>query len=240
MYFTPFCESCCDDIFSDVSCGICPATIDFCGILSTKCPTTVTGIATEAAFCGETNGEAVKQEMELEPDRKTVLVMSGGFGVGPMREILLALASCTEKLQVIAVCGHNEQLYRDLNCVRRRLSYPVKVIGFTDRVPELMAASDLMISKAGGISVTEALNSLTPMILFDSIPGQEFWNEELLLRRGASLKASNYKEIAEMTDRALLSQDVYESLVESIKELRSPSAAEKIARTVLSELTEGS
>lgn len=196
----------------------------------------VTGIATEKVFCEERDSNISKEEYGFEDGRKTVLIMSGGFGVGPMLDILKALTDCKEDLQAVAVCGHNKKIFHELQNISGSLGYPVKVLGFTDKVAELMRFSDLMITKAGGISVTEALNSRLPMVLFDSIPGQENWNEELLVRRGAAFKAESYRQICEMTDRALLSEDVYEALLEGIEELRSADAAEKIAETVISEI----
>jgi len=111
-------------------------------------------------------------------------------------------------------------------------------VGFTDRVADLMALSDLMVTKAGGISVTEALNVRLPQIFFASIPGQEAWNEQLFVRRGAAFKARTYREITELTDRVLLSQDVHEVLAEAINELSAPSAAGDIADAVVSEIND--
>jgi processive 1,2-diacylglycerol beta-glucosyltransferase len=99
-----------------------------------------------------------------------------------------------------------------------------------------MAVSDLMVTKAGGISVTEALNSRIPMILFGSIPGQETWNEQLLTSCGAAEKVDNMNGISALVDRILLSEEVYESLMEGIDKLRRPDAAEKIVDIVLGEI----
>lgn len=197
---------------------------------------TVTGIAVEKVFSEVKDTEKIKEEFQLERDKKIVLLMSGGFGVGPMKDILKVLEECTESIQVIAVCGHNKALFEELSALSGDLSYPVKVIGFTEKVADLMAVSDLMVTKAGGISVTEALAASLPMALFASIPGQEHWNEELLVGRGAALKAHTKKEVAEVTDRALLSEDVHESLKESIEKLRNPHAAQDIADAVREEL----
>lgn len=197
---------------------------------------TVTGIATEKEFAEEKDIEALRKEFGLEENKKTLLIMSGGFGVGPMKEVLAPLSKCNDDLQAIVVCGHNKELYEEINAFKEKVPFPVKVLGFTDRVSDLMATADLMVTKAGGISVTEALNARLIMILFDSIPGQESWNEELLLERGVAFKARSFKEISELVDRVFLSKDVHESLTEAIEEVRKPEAAEEIAKIVFSDM----
>ncbi|MCK4852565.1 MAG: hypothetical protein KAS86_05550, partial [Candidatus Omnitrophica bacterium] len=156
---------------------------------------TVTGIPAVEEFSNEFDAEALRGTYGLDPGRKTVFVLSGGFGVGPMESILLSLRSCRVDIQVITVCGHNKRAYDRIDALRPGLNYPVKLFGFTDKIAELMAVSDLMITKAGGISVTEALDMCLPMILFASVPGQETWNERLLLGAGAAEKAGSVDEI---------------------------------------------
>jgi len=119
-----------------------------------------------------------------------------------MEEMLKSLKLCKTKIQVITVCGHNKKAYENINELRKSLNYPVVVIGFTDKVAELMSVSDLMVTKAGGISVTEAMNMRLPMVLFASIPGQETWNEELLTENGAAIKAASVGDLPGIVDVA--------------------------------------
>jgi len=153
-----------------------------------------------------------------------------------MEKILLSLTSCQVDIQVIAVCGHNKAMYEDIQVLRDRLNYPVNLFGYTDKVAELMAVSDLMITKAGGISVTEALDMRLPMILFDSIPGQETWNEKLLLEYGAAEKAEHIKEIPDLVNKMLLSAEVYDAIRSGIDKIRRPLAAEDIVEHVLKDM----
>lgn len=197
---------------------------------------TVTGIPTTGEFLADFNIEELKKKYGLEEDRKTVFLMSGGFGVGPIARMLFSLNSCGAEFQVITVCGHNRTAYANIRSIEEQLDYPLVLFSFTDKVAELMAVSDLMVTKAGGISVTEALNSRIPMILFGSIPGQETWNEQLLTSCGAAEKVDNMNEISALVDRILLSEEVYESLMEGIDKLRRPDAAEKIVDIVLGEI----
>ena len=197
-----------------------------------------TGIPTSPEFTGEFNVAELRAEYGIEEGKKTIFMLSGGFGVGPMEDMLLSLCSCKCDIQVITVCGHNKVVHDNIDALKSKLNYPVILFGFSDKIAELMAVSDLMITKAGGISVTEALNMSLPMILFASIPGQETWNERLLVKTGAAEKAASIKEIPELVNRLLLSEDAYASVKEGIAELRRPRAAHDIVGEVIKELGE--
>jgi len=197
---------------------------------------TVSGIPTTDDFCGEFDTEDLRRTYRLDKDRKTIFLMSGGFGVGPMEKMLFSLNECKVEIQVIAVCGHNKEVYEDIELIRDKLRYPLVLFGFTDKVAELMAVSDIMVTKAGGISVTEALNMRLPMVFYASVPGQETWNEDLLVRVGAAQKADNVRDIPVIVNRMLLSEDAYETFIEGIDKVRRPHAAEHIVDMVLKDI----
>lgn len=197
---------------------------------------TVTGIPTESVFSADKDKALIRKTYCVDENKKTIFLLSGGFGVGPMEKMLLALNSCKAPIQVIAVCGHNKKAYEDIEKMRSKLDYPVILFGFTDKVAELMAVSDLMVTKAGGISVTEALNARLPMILFASIPGQETWNEEFLTSSGAARKAMRVGDIPRLADEVLLAPGSLEGMKKSIETIRRPDAAERIAEIVLKDV----
>jgi len=192
----------------------------------------VTGISTMAEFHQKFDVPELKRKYHLDETKKTIFLMSGGFGVGPMEQMLLSLNSCRAEVQVIVVCGHNKTAYKNVAELKEKLKFPIIQFAFTDEVAKLMAVSDLMITKAGGISVTEALNARLPMILFGSIPGQETWNEEFLKEAGAAKKVESVKEIPLVVDEILSSEEVYNALKSSIDKVRRPYAAEEIAKIV--------
>ena len=195
-----------------------------------------TGIPTEHSFLMKFDRDELRRTYGLDEKKKTIFLMSGGFGVGPIGKMLLSLNSCRTDIQVIAVCGHNKAVHENIKALKERLRYPLVLFGFTDKIAELMAVSDLMITKAGGISVTESMNSHLPMILFASIPGQETWNEHFLIASGAAEKARKIEDIPVIADRMLLSDDVYDSFKKNIDRIRKPRAAEEIVEIVLREI----
>ncbi len=196
---------------------------------------TVTGIPTLEEFRGEFDTAGVRRTYGLDEGKKTIFLLSGGFGVGPIGKMLLSLNSCRADIQVITVCGHNKTAFENIQRLRDKLDYPLILLGYTDKVAELMSVSDVMITKAGGISVTEALNARLPMILFASVPGQETWNEHFLIESGAAEKARKIKDIPVIADRILISEDVRDALKAAIDKIRRPYAAEEIVDIVLRE-----
>jgi len=196
----------------------------------------VTGISTGKEFHTDFDKDELKEKYGLDKQRKTIFLMSGGFGVGPMDNILHLLNRCKADIQVIAVCGHNKATYERIDSIKGELNYPLMLVGFTDKVAEFMTISDLMVTKAGGISVTEALDANLPMVLFGSLPGQEICNQELLLEEGAAKKAKKKKDIPAIVDKILLSEDIYSSMKKNVGNLRKPYAAEDIVKIVLEEI----
>ncbi|MGB2878876.1 MAG: glycosyltransferase [Candidatus Omnitrophota bacterium] len=198
----------------------------------------VTGIPTQEEFSSAFNTDEMRGKYDLDREKKTVFLLSGGFGVGPMEGILRSLNSCRADIQVITVCGHNKDAYRKIEALRSELNYRVILFGYTEKIAELMSVSDLMVTKAGGISVTEAMNMRLPMVLFASIPGQETWNEILLTRNGAAEKARRVEDIPVMADRILLSGEVLNSIKSGIDKIRRPDAAEKVTDIVMDRIRE--
>ena len=193
----------------------------------------VTGIPTGSEFHARQNEDALRKKYGLDEARKTVFIMSGGFGVGPVGKMLKAMNSCKSKVQVIAVCGHNKELYGQLESIASSLNYPLKLFAFTDKVAELMAVSDVMITKAGGISVTEAMDSSLPMILFGSIPGQETWNERFLSENGAAVIAKSIEDIPRLADGMLEDPGVYETFKRGLGKICKSHSAEDITGEIM-------
>jgi len=171
------------------------------------------GIPAMDEFTRDLDKDALREKYGVDKNKKTVFIMSGGFGVGPVARILEDIGKL-EKLSA-------------------KLNYAIRLFGFTDKVAELMAVSDIMVTKAGGISVTEAMDSRLPMILYGSIPGQETWNERFLVSSGAAKKAEVTGDIPGLIDGMFGSKEVYASLKKNIDLIRKPNAARDVVKKVL-------
>jgi processive 1,2-diacylglycerol beta-glucosyltransferase len=181
----------------------------------------VTGIPVRPGFNVPLMRTAACERCQLDPARPAVLLLCGGFGVGPTGELLHELASMAGAAQVIVIAGRNEALRQRLERQVRGNGQHVRILGFTDTVHEWMAAADLVVSKPGGLTVAESLARGLPMVIVNPIPGQETRNADYLLEHGAALKVNNTR---------LLGRRVGELLRDDARLQRLRAAAERIAR----------
>ncbi len=145
----------------------------------------VTGIPLSNRFLQHYDKKTILNEFGLQENKKTVLFFGGGkMGLGKTKtlEILETLAKDFPDLQIVAISGKNKEMNKHFNeiveqCARRD---SIKVLEYTNKVPELMSISDLVITKPGGLTTTESLASGLPIIAINPIPGQEEENAEFL------------------------------------------------------------
>lgn len=175
----------------------------------------------------ETKGDKQKARENLGLDDKpTVLIMGGSMGYGHVYEILLRLCHMKDDFQIITVCGSNKVLKKRID----ETVFEKKVLnfGFTDRIPELMDASDFLVTKPGGITVSEALAKELPIIMINPIPGQEDRNCEFLLNSGAALKCTVTSPIDELMYNLLNIPGRRVYLEYAVRRIRKPRAAKDL------------
>src|SRR4029078_7898225 len=114
-----------------------------------------TGIPISARFSSKVDAKSVRKSLGLRDDLPVLLVLSGGFGMGPVAEILAELDRVRFDFQAVVVTGRNAELRRDLAGQDRK--HPTHVLGFASNMHELMAIADLIITKPGGLTSSEAL-----------------------------------------------------------------------------------
>ncbi|MBL8878891.1 MAG: glycosyltransferase [Phycisphaerales bacterium] len=191
----------------------------------------VTGIPVMDAFRPTANQSAVRTELGLDPARPVVLLLCGGFGVGPValafQEILALLDT-----QLVAVCGRNEALRERLALMSKGAESRCKVVGFTNEMHRYMQAADVAVTKPGGLTSSEALACGLPMVVVNPIPGQESRNSDFLLESGAAIKANDACLVGPRI-RSLLSSPTRLAAMRdaALREAR-PDAARQIAEAV--------
>jgi processive 1,2-diacylglycerol beta-glucosyltransferase len=155
--------------------------------------------------------------------------MSGEYGIGKISKLCRQLIKLPS--QLIVICGNNKRLYRKV-CELKKKSRArnLTIYGFTDRVRELMASSDLLIGKAGGITVSEAMAMGLPIIIYRPIPGQEIFNLDYLVNQGAALYARDRSDAVAKV--RFLSENPVRLKEMKVKSLRigRPDATAKICR----------
>jgi processive 1,2-diacylglycerol beta-glucosyltransferase len=190
---------------------------------------TVSGIPIDPVFAKPCDKRTLRRKHGLEPDRFTILVSAGGFGVGPVGYLMQALAQLGHPAQVVAVCGRNEALKAELGETIRNLKNSSVVsftlIGFTTEMDELMTAADLFAGKPGGLTTSEALAKGLPMVIINPIPGQEERNSDHLLEQGAAIRCNNLPALAYKIDTIIDTPGKLAQMGESSRAMGKPEAA---------------
>jgi 1,2-diacylglycerol 3-beta-galactosyltransferase len=172
--------------------------------------------------------DELRRRLKLDPDLPCALVVGGGDGVGPVYETARAIAAGVPNAQLIVVAGRNADLEQTLEATSWEI--PTQVYGFVDNMPELMSASDLLVTKAGPGTLAEAFIAGLPVIISSFIPGQEEGNVDYVLKHQAGAYASEPAEIARIIRRWLdPGSDELEHVVAKAVALARPEASLVIA-----------
>lgn len=198
------------------------------------------GIPIARAFRAPAERREAERTFGLEAGRQTILVTSGGSTVGSFEPVVRALASLERWLpgraQLLAICGEDRGAARRLGRLAAACPMPVRVFGFIDNMPEAMSASDLVVSKAGGLTVTEALSRELPLILYHVIAGQETLNARHVVQQGAAIMAQRPGDVAEIVRRCLEDPARLTAMRQAARSIGRPDAAEAIASQVVKPL----
>lgn len=180
----------------------------------------------------ERNRASARARLGLE-ERPTALLLGGGAGIGPLAEVATALAPALARRsgQLVVICGRNQRLRQELES--RLWPAPVRVTGFVDDMPAWMAASDLLVTKAGPGTIAEALACGLPMILCSFVPGQETGNVGYVVANGAGIYRSVPQEMAAAIEEWLEpGNPALPAMRARALELARPEAALEIAQAL--------
>ena len=196
----------------------------------------VTGIPVDPVFAEAKDRGEVRRRHGLDAHRTTLLVSAGGYAVGPVEQLVSGLLAFDRPWQIVAVAGKAEATRRRLEALasRSRGHARLHVVGFTKEMDEWMAAADLLVGKAGGLTVSEALARGLPMALMEPIPGQEERNADHLLERGAAIRCNNLPVAAWKIAQLLENPARLEQMRTAARAMGRPHAAREIAADALS------
>ena len=193
----------------------------------------VTGIPIATKFSTPPDPRAVRKSHGIRDDLPVLLVLGGGFGMGPVAEILAAFDKIERDFQTVVVAGRNEKLRRDLACADYR--HPTRVLGFVTNMHEWMAVADLVVTKPGGLTTSEALALGKPLFILNPIPGQEAANSDFLLERGAAAKVNRMEDVAFRLEQLIGSKKLKE-MARAARDLGYPNAAQEVCRNTAQRL----
>jgi processive 1,2-diacylglycerol beta-glucosyltransferase len=192
----------------------------------------VTGVPLRPEFETAVDPLAARRRLDLRADAPVVLVMAGSHpSVGRVPDVVRTVAHLGGRVQALVVAGHDADLAARLAALARGSA--TRVLGYVADVRTLMAAADLLVTKAGGMTLAEAMAAELPMLLYGSLPGQERRNERFASRAGVALAARSQGELRRLLERALGEPGLLEHLREGIRRARRPDATQRIVDAVL-------
>jgi processive 1,2-diacylglycerol beta-glucosyltransferase len=205
------------------------------GIPSDK--VTVSGIPIDPVFAQPKDKREMRRKHGLDPDRTTILISAGGFGVGQVEHLIHSLLELHHSAQVVAICGKSEKLKAKLDDLASELPsgdrVGLRVVGYTKEMDELMSASDILVGKPGGLTTSEALAKGLVLCIVNPIPGQEERNSDHLLEEGVAIRCNNLPALAYKLDRLLDDPARLRKMQANVARMARPRAAYHVVEKLL-------
>lgn len=189
------------------------------------------GIPIHKKFAVKISQKEARKQIGIE-DKTTIFVISGSMGYGNIVKHIKAMDMLDLDFQIIAVCGYNTNLRKKISNLQTKKK--IYCYGFVDNVDIIMDASDCIITKPGGLTVSESMAKGIPMILINPIPGQEDRNTEFLLNNGLAQKVSTTFPIDEAIFQFLTNKWRGENLEEGIRYIGKPNSTKDLCEFILS------
>ena len=192
-----------------------------------------TGIPISNKFLETFDTSKILNSLSLKENLKTVLFFAGGkFGLGKSRtlEIFNTLVNDFNNIQVIAISGKNKKMYEEFNQIVKIANKTIfiKIFEFVNNVPELMAVSDVVITKPGGLTTTESLVSGLPMIIINPIPGQEEENAQFLEHSNVGIWLKKQMNITKTISNFLSDNKKLKQMKENTKKISNRNSTKDI------------
>jgi len=194
----------------------------------------VVGIPVRHEFIAAVDRRLVRARLGnlgLDPTKFTILAMVGAEGSPHALANIAQLAMLSLEAQMLVVCGHNSELRGQVEQLPSRL--PVRAVGFVDNVAQLMHAADLLVTKAGGVTLAEAFCCGVPVVVHDVLAGQEAGNLEYVLRHEAVLDAPDAPALGRLVEELVKDPRRRAALAERGAQLARPLATQQIVRALL-------
>ena len=194
---------------------------------------TVSGIPIDPVFAEKADRYALRKEFGLNPSRTTILFSAGAFGLSPAEFVVSRLMLLRHPVQTVVICGKNEELKERVQKMVGESNPDFKILGYTNRMHDLMKLSDLFVGKPGGLTTAEALACGLPMLIITPIPGQEERNSDHLLEDGVALKCNELTTITFKIDTLLDNPARLAAMRQRAYALGRPHAARTVVETLL-------
>jgi len=193
----------------------------------------ISGIPVDPSFSKKEEKHIARKFFGLNPEKFTILIMSGTSGIGPISEILNSLTKTVLPVQYIVITGKNKKLYKKLKTDFKAVTKNIKIFKFIKNISTAMDASDLLITKPGGLTTSEAIIKNLPMILVEPLPGQEQRNAMYLTRHKLAEKCEDMNELPEIVKNIINNPTRIEKYKQRMQLFAKPDAAEICAKKII-------
>lgn len=195
----------------------------------------VSGIPLRDSFEQPVDVMSARQKYHLDPGKKTVLVMAGAYGVLQRLKKVCQTILSAPNTQIILVCGKNRTLLRDMN--HQFSCHPnIRIFGFIEDIHELMAVSSCVLTKPGGITLSEAISANLPIILYRPVPGQEKDNAHYLAEKGAAMVIEHTNKLGREIKALLMHDRELFRMRRAIAALHNKDSAERVVNDIVVEM----
>lgn len=193
----------------------------------------VTGIPISARFEDRIDREAWLTQHHLDPKAQTILMSAGAFGVSKgFEQMIQRIIDESPNAQVVMICGRNKELKRQLSKAFKGNRH-VLILGYTNNMNEWMASSHLMITKPGGITISEALTRKVPMIFLNPAPGQELENALYFEQKAFGKIADTPSEAIDIVTHLTRHPNEINAMIQNMAEARQPNATQRLCQDLL-------
>ncbi len=189
----------------------------------------VFGIPIRNAFSEEMDKVQTRRSLGLAEDVPTALMMGGGQGLGQLKQAVKSLLKGPTSLQMIVVAGANQKLFKWLKKTAPKAKKKILFYDYASNIPELMSASDLIVTKPGGMTTSECLAKGLPMVIINPLPGQEARNTDFLIEHRIAVHVHDVADLADEVEFLLRSPDRLKAMAAAARRQGKPDAADKIA-----------
>lgn len=194
----------------------------------------VTGIPVRPDFLKKYDRKKLLDDLDLEEGKPIFLVFGGGaYGMSDANVLFKSLLDIKEDIQIIAIAGKSEKTKEGFEKLALESNKKIVILGFTDKVPELMSIADFVVSKPGGLTTTEILVSNVPFIIFNPVPGQEEENANFLTNNGAAVRLWDLNKATPFLEQLLSDKFRLDHIKIMQKHIAKPNSTKDIVENVL-------
>ena len=191
----------------------------------------VIGLPVADRFCKPPGDKkALRKKLEWPQDKTIILLIGGGEGMGPLGAVSKEINRAKLDISLVVITGRNKKLKDELEAMDWNI--PTRIYGFVTNMPDLMRAADILVTKAGPGTISEALIANLPIILYHRVPGQEEGNVSYVIDEGAGIWAPDIEDIIKTLEDWLNNPEKRMLAVENAKRMARPDASRQIVHTI--------